>query len=40
MMSLLRGQFNLTGITDPAYRFTFGNLVGRFLRRRPCNKTL
>jgi hypothetical protein len=40
MMSLLRRQFNLTGITDPAYRFTFGNLVGRFLRRRPCNKTL
>jgi hypothetical protein len=38
MMSLLRRQFNLTGITDPAYRFTFGKLVGRFLRRRPCEQ--
>ena len=30
MMSLLRRQFNLTGIIDPPNRFTFGKLVAAF----------
>jgi hypothetical protein len=36
----VRRQFNLAGITDPGYRFTFGKFAARFLLRRSCGQNV